>query len=79
MKDISMFLLWCLALNYLILIIWFIVFVFAHDFIYRLHSRWFSVNVEKYDMVHLVGMSVYKLGIMLFNLVPVAALYMTNR
>lgn len=79
MKELSTFLWWCLLLNYLVLIIWFVAFIFAHDPMYRLHSRWFRVSVEKYDMAHLLGMSVYKLGILLFNLVPAIALYLTYK
>ena len=30
-------LLWCLGINYAVLLIWFGVFVFAHDAIHRLH------------------------------------------
>ena len=29
------------SINYAILIVWFSVFVFAHDWLYRMHSRWF--------------------------------------
>ena len=43
--TIKALLLYSLAFNYAILIIWFGVFSLAHDAMYRLHSRWFSLSV----------------------------------
>jgi Family of unknown function (DUF6868) len=34
-------LLWCAVINYGILLVWFLFFIFGHDWIYLLHSRWF--------------------------------------
>ena len=36
------FLLITLAVNYAILLTWFMAFVFAHDFMRKLHGRWFD-------------------------------------
>jgi hypothetical protein len=68
-------LLWCTVINYLIILIWFVVFVLAHDWLYRFHGQWFHIPVEQFDMLHYAGMSIYKIGILLFNLVPLLALY----
>jgi hypothetical protein len=43
------FLLWCAAINYGILLVWFLVFTLAHDWVYRLHSRWFRLSPEMFD------------------------------
>jgi hypothetical protein len=71
MKDV---LLWCVGLNYAILLIWFGVFVFAHDWMYGMHGRWFKLSVETFDTIHYAGLAVYKIGILLLNLVPLLAL-----
>jgi hypothetical protein len=63
------------VINYLIILIWFVVFVLAHDWLYRFHGQWFHIPVEQFDMLHYAGMSTYKIGILLFNLVPLLALY----
>jgi hypothetical protein len=42
---------------------------------YRLHSRWFQVSRETFDALHYAGMTIYKVGILLFNLVPLIAAY----
>ena len=54
-SDIRHFLLWCAGLNYAILLIWFGAFVFAHDWMYRLHGRWFKLPVGTFDAMHLRG------------------------
>ncbi len=63
------FLLWCTVINYGILLVWFLVFVFAHDWILR-HGRWFRLSSDQFDAIHYAGMSIFKIGIILFNLVP---------
>lgn len=74
-ESISRFLLWSLAFNYAILFIWFFVFVFARGFIKGLHGRWFSLTDHTFDAIHYGGMAVYKIGILLLNLAPLAALW----
>ena len=71
-------LLWCVCLNYAVLLIWFGVFVFAHDWIYGMHGRWFKLPVETFDTIHYAGLAVYKIGILLLNLVPLVALYLVS-
>lgn len=67
-------LLWCTIVNYGILLVWFLFFMFARDWIQRLHGKWFQLSSERFDSIHYAGMAVYKIGIMLFNLVPLIAL-----
>jgi hypothetical protein len=72
-------LLWCAVINYGILVVWFLFFMLAHDWMYQLHGRWFHLSVDQFDMLHYAGMSVYKLGILLLNLVPYIALHIVRR
>ena len=64
------FLLWNTIINYGILLVWFLVFVLAHDQLRHLHGRWFRLPDEQFDALHYAGMSMYKIGILLFSLVP---------
>jgi hypothetical protein len=73
---IKMLLLYSLAFNYVILFIWFGVFSFAHDWIYRLHSRWFRIPIENFDALHYAGMALYKIGIILLNIAPLIAFWL---
>jgi hypothetical protein len=62
--------LWCTVLNYGVLLVWFLLFVFAREGMQRLHGRWFRLSREQFDALHYAGMSIFKIGIILFNLVP---------
>lgn len=69
------FLIWCTLVNYGILIIWFLVFRFAHDRLYAIHSRWFRISPETFDTANYALMGIYKIGVLLFNVVPLIALH----
>lgn len=73
------FLLWCLVINYAILLWWFGVFAFAHGWLFRLHTRWFRLSEERFDAIHYGGMTAYKVGILLFHLAPLLALLILER
>ena len=64
------FLLLCTVINYGVLLVWFLVFVFAHDWMLRINGRWFRLSRDQFDALHYAGMSIFKIGILLFNLVP---------
>lgn len=70
------FLLWSMITNYVILLAWFFAIVFARGVIKNLHSRWFKLSDENFDVIHYGGMAIYKIGILLFNLSPLLALYL---
>ena len=75
---VQQFLLYSLAVNYAILLAWFFGFVFAHGAMRKLHSRWFRLSPEQFDCVHYAGMAAYKIGIFLFNLAPLLALWLVG-
>lgn len=68
------FLLWCLIVDYAILILWFLMFTFARGWMYRLHGHWFKLSSESFDLIHYAGMAGFKLAIVVFNLTPLLAL-----
>jgi hypothetical protein len=72
------FLLWCAVINYGILIVWFLAFTLAHDSLYRLHARWFRLSVGQFDAINYAAVAVYKIGVLLLNLVPYLALRMVG-
>ena len=80
METAKNFLLWCTVLNYGILLLWSVLFRWAHDWHYNLTKSWFSdLSAESYDMVNLFGIAFYKLAVMVFNLVPYIALCIMTR
>lgn len=69
-SELKEWLLWSTAIHFGILLLWFGAFAFAHDWVYRMHTRWFKLSVETFDAIHYAGISLYKIGILLFHLVP---------
>jgi hypothetical protein len=67
-------LLWCTIINYGLLMIWFLLFVLPHEWLYRLWGRGFRLSIEQFDAVSFAGIVLFKSGILLFNLVPYIAL-----
>jgi hypothetical protein len=77
-NELKTFLLWCVALDYGLLLLWFGAFVYAHGWMYRIHTRWFKLSPETFDAIHYAGMTVFKIGIMLLGLAPLIALYLSS-
>ncbi len=68
------FLFWCAIINYTVLLVWFLAYVYARGWMLRIHGRWFRMSEEHFDMIHYSGMALYKVGILLLNLVPFVVL-----
>ena len=73
-EAVKEFLVWCLVLNYSLLIVWFLLFWCWHDGYYRLHSRWFPISLDQFNLVHYALMGIYKILIFIFNLMPLLAI-----
>ena len=65
---------WCTLINFGLLLWWGLFILFAHDFVYRMHTRWFKLSVEEFDKIHYLGLAIFKLLIIVLNLVPYLAL-----
>ncbi len=61
-----------------LLMIWFAWFVFAGDWVYQVHSRWFQIPRQTFDAIHYAGMAFFKIGVLLFNLAPLVALHLAK-
>jgi hypothetical protein len=68
------FFLWCAVINYLVLVVWFLLLVLPHQWLYRFWGKWFPLTAERFDAISFAGMALYKMGILLFNLTPYVAL-----
>jgi len=69
---------WCAVMNIGLLVWWFIFIALAHDWTYRLHSKWFKISVETFDSIHYAGMASFKMGTLLFILIPYFALHIVG-
>ncbi|MBI84271.1 MAG: hypothetical protein CMJ81_13805 [Planctomycetaceae bacterium] len=61
---------WCTIINVAVMLAWFLVFIFARNFVLKMHTRWFKISDERFDEIHYTMMGHYKLAVFLFNLVP---------
>ena len=72
------FFIWTTVINYGILILWFLIYLLAGKQLYRLHSMWFPIAEERFHTLMYQGMMIYKIGIMLFCLVPLIVLHIVR-
>ncbi len=65
---------WCSVINLGILLFWVLWLTLAHDWVYRIHTKWFKLSIEKFDEIHYAGIAFFKLAVFFFNIVPYIAL-----
>lgn len=79
------FFLRCTIINYLLLILWFVLLMLPHEGLYRVATGWWVgghasilVNLDQFDYINLLGLVLFKAAVILFNLVPCIALYLVK-
>ena len=72
------FFLWCSVMNIVLLLVWAALATLGRHWLYRLVSRLFRVPPEHLDMLNLAGITLYKSGVLLFNIVPCIALHLVK-
>ena len=72
--TLLLFLGWSTVLHYGLLALWFIMFMLARSFIYKLHSRWFPMSENQFNVIHYSGILLYKLFVFVFFLGPYVVL-----
>jgi hypothetical protein len=77
-ESAGSFFLWCSVINYAILLLWVLLVIFWRDGLYRLWGGWFRLSPEQFDMVNIGGITIYKIGVIMLNLVPCIALYLVR-
>ncbi|WJG10726.1 DUF6868 family protein [Aliiglaciecola sp. LCG003] len=75
-EQFTSFLAWCTLINYGILVIWFFMFIKAHDWMYVTSGRLFKLSMDEFDKIHYAAMAFFKLAWVLLNLVPYIAMKM---
>ena len=68
------FFLWCTILNGGLLILSFVICAFARDWVYGMHSKWFAIPRGTFDVVIYSFLGVFKIFVLMFNLIPYIAL-----
>lgn len=65
---------WCALTNIILYLWWVLTFIYAHDWMFRFHSRWFDLTQDRFDSIHYAGIAFYKILIIFFNLIPYVVL-----
>ena len=72
------FFLWCSIINYALLILWVVLVTIGRAWLYPLLTRFYRVSPEQLNLLNFGGITLYKTGIFLFNIVPCIALYIVK-
>ena len=68
------FFMWCTILNGGLLVLSFVICAFARDWVYGMHSKWFAIPRQSFDIAIYSFIGAYKIFVLMFNLVPYIAL-----
>ncbi len=71
---VKAFFMWCTIINAGLLLFSFVVWVFAGDFVYRMHSKWFTLSKQTFNVLFYSFLGAIKIFVLVFNLVPYLAL-----
>ncbi|MBT3305894.1 MAG: hypothetical protein HN377_05360 [Alphaproteobacteria bacterium] len=73
-RTITAFFKYCTIINVVLFILSAIMILAAPDFIYSMHGQWFSIPRESFNLILYGFLGIYKIFILIFNLVPLIAL-----
>jgi hypothetical protein len=65
---------WCTIINAALLALSFVISVCAGDWVYRMHSKWFPISREAFNVAIYCFLGLFKIFVVVFNLVPFIAL-----
>jgi len=72
--SITAFFMWCTILNVTLLALSSLICICAADWAYRIHSKWFSISKETFNVAIYSFLGLYKVLVFVFNLIPYLAL-----
>ena len=73
-QTLKEFFKWCTILNVALFILSAIIIIVASDFIYSWHGQLFHMPREAFDVILYSFLGLYKIVILVFNLIPYVAL-----
>jgi hypothetical protein len=60
----------CLVGGIILLLVWFVAFLAATDWMYAMNARWFSITRDQFVMVNFCGIAALKIFVYVVFLVP---------
>ena len=74
LDTLQTFLGWCLVINYGILVIWWLIYMGARNWVVGLHARMFHIDETVVSAAHFNLMGLFKMLVFVFVLTPWLAL-----
>jgi hypothetical protein len=65
---------WCSIINIGLLMLTFVMCIFAADWIYQIHSKWFPISRVAFNTILYSFLGAYKMLVLIFNIIPWIAL-----
>ncbi|HKL22534.1 MAG TPA: hypothetical protein VJ904_12060 [Tichowtungia sp.] len=69
-QMLQTFFMWCSIINIGMLLILFAILVTAKEWAYKIHSRWFNISKENFDLVLYCFLGIYKVLVFVFCIIP---------
>ncbi len=69
----------CFILSFCLLLLWFVLYLLAADWVYSIHSRWFEIDRHNFDLMNYYGMGILKIAGFLFFLFPFVSIKLILR
>jgi len=73
-ETLTAFFMWCTILNVALLLLSSLFRLCAADWIYSIHSKWFSISRETFNVAIYSFLGLYKILVIVFNVIPYVAL-----
>lgn len=70
MDTLTVFLGWCTVINFAVLMWWFVMVVLLRGPIHAIHNRIYTLSDAQFNGLHYGGMGLFKMIVVVFNLVP---------
>lgn len=74
MEGLKHMLAWCLVIDYSILIVWAVFSLIGREWFGRTWGSMFDIPPEKVRSINFLCIAIFKMGVIIFNLVPYLAL-----
>ena len=77
-QTLTTFFMWCTILNVALLLLSSLLCICAADWAYSIHSKWFSISRETFNVAIYSFLGLYKVLVFVFNLIPYIALLLVG-
>jgi len=77
-QTLTTFFMWCTIINGALLVLSSLMCIYAGDWVYRIHSKWFSISRETFNVAIYSFLGLYKALFFVFNLIAYVALLLVG-